>query len=652
MMQSLWLRLEQLDKSTGRIALFDIAFPGPADAPIIAAWFPLDRMSTDGWKDRQEEVATATAVAAGLFDDFGNDLRDLLDQSVLAEWTNRRAKGTRTYLEVKESSPQENDAPQLADLPWEYLAEKKPGGLVYRYFADTQKPMLRVLPGDAAPPAAPAHALTILVVTGETIDWNKEGFPGDDVGAVLREIQRCETCVHAELLQVPSLPELQAVLDRLKPDIIHFTGHGELSGETALPALRINAPAKLWWWDTDSINTFFVSQEHKPRLVLLNVCDSAKPAGKLYSVLQTLMKSGVPAVIAAQALIGQAVTAELSQMFYGELLAGKTIDAALTQARHHIGQGSYGAGWRSRDWGLPVLCVSVPPEALFPPKIDRQPDPVRILRDCTVLREFMRKDGLPAPFVGLGWPNQRWRTLDALRSSSNSNCLVIKGPAMGGKSWLVKRTLRDAIQFGHRVKYVEVCGGSSPAINYASLLGAIVQGDNTQIGSEVHRALDAACFKEFDDERKAQSPVDRIIAAFERGLQAVTRDRELTIVLDEFQRKASMAEVFPAREFQTILLPLWLKIAQGAIKNLRLIIVVRNDLFEEYGLAALPGKPVELMLFNKSDVSMLFQEMCRFYRKEDLNTLRMAAEILVKTPQWDAERFNAMRILLEGQVVP
>jgi hypothetical protein len=123
-------------------------------------------------------------------------------------------------------------------------------------------------------------------------------------------------------------------------------------------------------------------------------------------------------------------------------------------------------------------------------------------------------------------------------------------------------------------------------------------------------------------------------------------------VLDEFQRKASMAEVFPAREFQTILLPLWLKIAQGAIKNLRLIIVVRNDLFEEYGLAALPGKPVELMLFNKSDVSMLFQEMCRFYRKEDLNTLRMAAEILVKTPQWDAERFNAMRILLEGQVVP
>ncbi|MDE5465428.1 MULTISPECIES: CHAT domain-containing protein [unclassified Bradyrhizobium] len=651
-MQSLWLRVEQLDEQNGRVALFDVAFPPQGHEPIIANDFPLGKVREQGWTDREQQMAFAVGAQIGLFEDFGHELRSLLDASVLARWEEKRVAETRTYLEVVRPSDalRQGGTQLLADLPWEYLAEKKQGGAIYRYFADRQKPMLRVLTGGGSAPGPLPRQLNTIVITGEAIDWKIGGFPGDDAGAVLREFQRSEIFAHAELLQTPSLPALGAVFDRLNPEIVHFTGHGELSPTTGRPALKINTPGigQAWWWDTAGIYQFFFDRVHKPRLVVLNACDSAQPSGSLYSLLEMLMTSGIPAVVAAQAPIQQAVTSELSQIFYQELLARKTVDVALMKARVQIGQRSNGAGWESRDWGLPVLCVSIPPEELFP-EPTQQHDPIAVLHRCAVLKRFMRSDRLPAPFVGLGWADQRWKALEWLRTS---NCLVIKGPHNGGKSWLVMRTLRDAIQIGHRVKYVEVCGGRTISVNYLDVLSAIVDADTTQVGSEVHAALDGDAFKEFVAERDANSSVERIMDAFERGLRQVTREQELTIVLDEFQREAAAVETLPAKEFTTILLPLWMKIAQGSIKNLRLIIALRQDLFEQYELARLPGEPIELQLFNQNDVPMLFQELCRFYRKPDLDTIRQVALIRIKNEPWDASEFRLWGQLVEKEVVP
>jgi len=644
-MRSLWLRIEELDQATGSIALFDVAFPEPGRQPIAEKPFSRAPTLQQAWKDREAEVASAAAPAPSLFDDFGDDLLGLLEPFVLAEWAKIRTKDTRTYLEVRRPAQSPPAARQLADLPWEYLAKKKPGGLVYRYFADTQNPILRVRPSGGPIAGAHAHQLNALIVTGEAVDWKAGGFPGDDVGAVLREMQRRETCAHAELLQVPDLDQLQPVLDRLLPDIIHFTGHGELSPTTQRPALRISKPGDPWWWDTAAIHTFFSNQKHKPRLVVLNACDTAAAPSTLYSVLEALMETGIPAVVAAQAPVGQAVTSELSEVFYRELLAGNTVDMALALARAKIGQGKNGTGWQSRDWGLPVLSVSIPPEELFPPRPIQQPDPVQALRGCAVLKEFMRGDDLPAPFVGLSLTNQRWKALRALRTS---NCLVIKGPPKGGKSWLVMRTLRDAVHLGHRVKYVAVCGGGTPAVNYLDLLSAIVDADTTRAGSLVHKALDDSCFKEFHDEVAAKSQIERIVDAFERGLQQATKEQELTIVLDEFQRNTSVAESLPMQEFRKILLPLWLKIAQGSIPNLRLIIVIREDLFDGYGLAELPGDPIQLQLFKKEDVSMLFKELCRFYRDDAaLDAAHNVALVVVKESQWNTDKLEFIGTMIK-----
>ncbi|WP_271623418.1 CHAT domain-containing protein [Bradyrhizobium sp. CCBAU 11430] len=648
-MKSLWLRVEQLDRDNGRISLFDAAFPKPEDTPLVAEVFPLARLSARDWLDRETAMA-APGVPVGVFDDYGDELFGLLNQSVLTRWEAQRQNGTRTYLEVRRHNGLP-DVRQLADLRWEYLGKKVPGGLVERHFADLQRPMLRGLIGTGSPAAPLSGQLNALVVTGEAIDWLNGGFPGDDVGAVLREFQRSETLAHAELLQVPSLAMLEAAFDRLNPDIFHFTGHGELSPLTQKPALKINeaAPGQPWWWDTAGVFAFFSNRRHKPRLVILNACDGAHAPSELYSLLEALSACGVPAVIAAQAPIGQAVTAELSRPLYQQLLAGQPIDVALAKARFGIGQSVGGTGWHSRDWGLPVLSTSMAPEALFPAKPAQHPDPVQILRRCSVLKQFMRAADLPAPFVGLAWTSERWRALDALR---RQNCLIIKGAPKGGKSWLAMRTLRDAIQIGHRVKYVAVCGGPTPAVNYLDLLSAIVEADATQTGSEVHGALDRTAFQEFVAERDAHNSVDRILDAFERGLQEITRNHEYTIVLDEFQRDGPVAEAFPASEFRTILLPFLSRIARNSIRNLRLIIVVREDLYDRYGLAALPDEPIELHPFKQSDTPMLFQELCRFYRVAKLDVLCQAAIIMVAEPQWHASKLETFGQMVAQAKVP
>jgi hypothetical protein len=60
-MQSLWLRIEQLDQDAGQIALFDVAFPAPERQPILAKPFPLALTRTPAWKQREAQVASTVS---------------------------------------------------------------------------------------------------------------------------------------------------------------------------------------------------------------------------------------------------------------------------------------------------------------------------------------------------------------------------------------------------------------------------------------------------------------------------------------------------------------------------------------------------------------------------------------------------------------
>src|SRR5262249_32057894 len=174
---------------------------------------------------------------------------------------------------------------------------------------------------------------------------------------------------------------------------------------------------------------------------------------------------------------------------------------------------------------------------------------------CMVLKEFVR-----SKFAGLGWPKQRWDFTESLR---NANCLVVRGPKTGGKSWLVKRSLRDAVYFGHQVKYVEVSASRSDS-NFIDLLSAIVEADQSKPGSAIHAALDPQGFQDFFELRnelldmqlnqRSELQIEQVCAACERGLKAAAQIQPLTIVFDHFTRDQPSSVSFAPEEFKVKLL--------------------------------------------------------------------------------------------------
>jgi hypothetical protein len=632
-MESLWLQIKQQSDGSGVLTLWEGAFEARKD-PIGTKPFSLDLLTAakDGkslWDATIQGVRESPAVQNGAFEAIGETLRKAVASSaVWDQWRERASKGTRTYLEIVDP-PQPKQ--RLADLPWEYLTHVKGTGIAERYFANENQPMLRVHEKVLA--LRPVQHAKVLIISGEPVDWAQDKFPSDDVVAALREFQSCSLCAHVEVIETPSLDQLESALDRLKPEVIHFSGHGEKSPTTNHPALKIGVTGHVWWWDIDRIHAFFNTKQWRPRLVVLNTCDARVTSGDFVSLVDAFAQSGAAAVIGAQARLLQNSARIISSALYGSLTAKKTIDVAMVKVRTSLGNQNNGDDWHQRDWGLPVLTVAVPPEDLFarPQRAAGLPDPEQIVASCKILRQFVQTGTRTSPFVALGWLRERW---DCLTYLSTAHCIIVKGIPGGGKSRLVQRSLRDAVFLDQRVRYVEVCGSKTDA-NFIDLLGAIIDGDSAQLGSEIHKGLDPNCFTDFKQYRNLTAneaaklnidDINRVCKAFEAGLRNALKAQELTIVLDQFSRDSPRTS-FSEDEFKKKLLPyLWIQAAQGEISGLRVVFVVRDDEYVSYDLVSLPtASLIEVKQFKRADYRMLFYELCRFRRSVRIETVEQPA---------------------------
>ena len=98
------------------------------------------------------------------------------------------------------------------------------------------------------------------------------------------------------------------------------------------------------------------------RLVFLNSCmgGAVSPVDPFGGIAQTLIRRGVPAVIAMQFAIPDKAAVELSRHFYRYLAAGQPVDAALTSARAFL----FARG-HEVEWGAPALHMRSPDGRLF-----------------------------------------------------------------------------------------------------------------------------------------------------------------------------------------------------------------------------------------------------------------------------------------------
>src|SRR5215203_4025356 len=143
--------------------------------------------------------------------------------------------------------------------------------------------------------------------------------------------------------------------------IFHFVGHGGFDAATEEGAIALsNEVGHMHLLRARSLAELL--DDHYPlRLVFLNSCEGARgsESDAFSSTAATLVRRGVPAVVAMQYEVTDRAAIEFSRDFYEALADSLPVDAAVTEARAAVSMDSI------LEWGTPVLYMHSPDGRIF-----------------------------------------------------------------------------------------------------------------------------------------------------------------------------------------------------------------------------------------------------------------------------------------------
>ncbi len=280
-------------------------------------------------------------------------------------------KGLRLKLHIQ--------PPKLALLPWEFLYDPDSGE--YLCFSSST-PLVRYVdlrrPIEQLPVTPP---LRILGMVASPTD-----LPQLDVEHEKRLVEEAIKVLQGKgLVELTWLEEqtwsaLQEAMWGGPWHIFHFVGHGDFepnSGEGRVAfsnettgyqeVLAARHLARL------------LDDHHDLRLAFLNSCEGAKGSeGDPFSgTAATLVRRGVPAVLAMQYQITDKAAIAFSRAFYHAVANGLPVDAAVAAARTAVSINN------TLEWGTPVLYMRSPDGHLFDIKKEEivEEEPLRRYRE-------------------------------------------------------------------------------------------------------------------------------------------------------------------------------------------------------------------------------------------------------------------------------
>lgn len=254
-----------------------------------------------------------------------------------------------------------SDAPELIDMPWEYLFDASSGRFL-TLSVDT--PLVRYLdlPGQVKPLAV-QPPLRILVMLS-----SPAGYAELSVDPEWRKLKEAVADLESrglvvlERMEKPTLAELQRRLRRQEFHIFHFVGHGgfdEAAQDGVLILQTEDGKAK----PTSGRYLGTLLHDHETlRLVVLNACEGGRTSrhDPFAGVGQGLVQQGIPAVVAMQFEISDQAAITLAHEFYAALADSYPVDAALAEARKAIF-----AQDNILEWGTPVLYMRAQDGRIF-----------------------------------------------------------------------------------------------------------------------------------------------------------------------------------------------------------------------------------------------------------------------------------------------
>lgn len=254
--------------------------------------------------------------------------------------------------------------PELARLPWEFLYDARRGGYVC---LSANTPVVRYL--ELPQPAHPLALQPPLRVLGMVASPRAADLPALEVETERERLERALQPLQrrglAELtwLENGSWRTLQRKLRQGPWHIFHFVGHGRYNAAAGEGELAFETEAReLELLGAERLATLLA--DHRPlRLALLNACEGAQGgrADVFSSAAATLVRRGLPAVVAMQYAVTDQAAIEIAQAFYEALADGLPADAAVAEARKAL----HVARQHSLEWGTPVLYMHTPDGVLF-----------------------------------------------------------------------------------------------------------------------------------------------------------------------------------------------------------------------------------------------------------------------------------------------
>ncbi len=322
---------------------------------------------------------------------------------------------------------------KLVALPWELLCDPEQpaekGFLAYR------RPLIRFTPSDTLVPTIQSPLRVLLLISSppslkedSRVDVESERAAVEQATREMREAG----LLHLLVEDIVTPKRVQQVLMRFKPHIVHYIGHGGYYEKTGGVLLWEDERG-----DISSISDVRLADILRPRnlhAVILHACETGRSNARtdVHGIAGTLVKEGIPAVLAQQANFTYESSQRASEAWYTGLTAGQGFAEALFEVRQALLLAD------RPDWAVPILqgsAASLAPvlDASTPPS---SPDPLLTNQGAAA--------DLPTPtgvFVG------RHRELRALRlmlenAPGNGPVLaLITGPGGVGKSTLAAQAV-------------------------------------------------------------------------------------------------------------------------------------------------------------------------------------------------------------------
>ncbi|MER6129079.1 CHAT domain-containing protein [Streptomyces sp. NPDC001795] len=320
-----------------------------------------------------ERVKLSTALpgpAAGPVQELGTLMFDsLFDETArsLLLSCKRQAKHERRTLRITLNA----HSGGLDLLPWEFLYDPAAGehlavdhpfvrklDLLTDHDPLPVETPLRVLGMVSRPPG-----LARLAVEEERADLH----------SALRELV-ADGLVELSWVQGQSWHALRDALHTVRPHVLHFIGHGGVDPETDEGTLAFTDERT---GDRLDVAASDVSplMEGTLRLVVLNACGTGRASrlDPFSSIATSILRKGVPAVVAMQFPISDKAALEFSREFYECLAGNDTVHLGVQRARQSMRTRLK----RSLEWGTPVLYLRSGIERIFDVHTPLPPGPPR-----------------------------------------------------------------------------------------------------------------------------------------------------------------------------------------------------------------------------------------------------------------------------------